>query len=244
MSATNASHITVLITRQLLRSLYVSSKRGVLKRIYHFICHGHLFRKYHIRKYMQGKSSRKLQIGGGLHTLEGWINADLIAGDIYFNAAKKFPFPAESVDLIFAEQFIEHLDFEEGLLCLRECYRVLKKGGNIRLSTPDLEALCSLYENQNPDVDLNIAMDRHRTQHNKELTTSCHFLNDFFRLWNHSFIYDEKTLRMRMDEVGFSNISRHKFGCSNEKALAALERHADVEWMKNAFQLILEAEKI
>ena len=50
-------------------------------------------------------------------------------------------------------------------------------------------------------------------------------------------------MRMRMDEAGFSNISRYKFGCSNEKAMVALERHFDVEWMKDAFQLILEAEK-
>lgn len=232
-----------MITGQLLRALYVSAKRGVLKRIFHFMCHGHLFRKYRIRKYLQGKSPRKLQIGGGYHTLDGWLNGDLIAGDIYLNATKRFPFPDESVDFIFAEQFIEHGDFEEGLLCLRECYRVLKNGGNIRLSTPDLEALCSLYEDQNPDVDLNTAMERHRTQHNKKLTTACHFLNDCFRLWDHSFIYDEKTLRIQMEKADFSNISRHKFGCSNEKALVALERHADVEWMKNAWTLILEGTK-
>lgn len=120
---------------------------------------------------------------------------------------------------------------------------MLKNRGNIRLSMPYLEVLCCLYEVRNPDVNLNTAMEHHRTQHNKELITSCHFLNDFFRLWGHSFIYDEETLRMQLRRAGFSKIVRKKFVDSDEKELAVLERHADVEWMKNAFQLILEAQK-
>jgi len=247
MPMVNKQCLKSLVKSEKLRVFYASFsfsiRKGKIKQIWHFISRGHISRKWRIRMYLRGKDPRKLQIGGGYHTLDGWINGDLIAGDIYLNATKRFPFPDESVDFIFAEQLIEHCDFEEGLLCLRECYRVLKNGGKIRLSTPDLEGLCSLYKDQNPDVDLKTAMERHKKGHNRELTTACHLLNDNFRLWGHSFIYDEKTLRMQMERAGFSNISRYKFGCSNEKALAALERHADVEWMKDAFQLILEAEK-
>lgn len=243
----NKQYLKSLVKSEKFRVFYASFsfsiRKGKIKQIWHFISRGYISRKWRIRMYLRGKDPRKLQIGGGYHTLDGWLNGDLIAGDIYLNATKRFPFPDESVDYIFAEQFIEHLDFEEGLLCLRECYRVLKNGGNIRLSTPDLEALCSLYEDQNPDVDLNTAMDRHITQHNKELTTSCHFLNDFFRLWGHSFIYDEETLRIQLRRAGFSKIVRKKFGDSDEKELAGLERHADVEWMKNAWTLILEGTK-
>lgn len=196
-----------------------------------------------VSKYLHSNADRKLQIGGWIHTIDGWLNGDLIAGEIYLNATKRFPFPDESCDLIFAEQFIEHLSFQEGCYCLRECYRVLKKGGKIRLSTPDLEGLCSLYKDQNPDVDLKTAMERHKKGHNRELTTACHLLNDNFRLWGHSFIYDEGTLRMQLERAGFSNIVRKKFGDSDEKELVGLERHADVEWMKNAFVIVLEAQK-
>jgi len=44
--------------------------------------------------------------------------------------------------------------------------------------------------------------------------------------------------------VGFSNITRQHFGCSEDINLSNLEVHADEEWMQNAFQLILEVEKI
>jgi len=230
-----------------LGALYLWFRHGVkkrkLKQIFHFVSKGHLICNYRIKKYLHTESLKRLQIGGGYHTKQGWINGDLIAGDIYLDAARRFPFPDESIDLVFAEQFIEHLSFEQGSYCLRECCRVLKKGGKIRLSTPDLENLCSLYKNNNPDVDLKTVMARHKAQHNRGLTTPCHLMNDFFRLWGHSFIYDEQTLRMQLGQAGFSSILRRKFGQSDEKSLQGLERHADVEWMKNAFQLIVEANK-
>ena len=51
----------------------------------------------------------KLQVGGGLHTLPGWLNGDLFNGDIYLDARRPLPLPDDSVRLIFAEQFIEHI---------------------------------------------------------------------------------------------------------------------------------------
>ncbi len=47
-----------------------------------------------------------------------------------------------SVDAIYAGQLIEHLQpHTEAPAFLAECYRMLKPGGRIRLTTPDLEAL-------------------------------------------------------------------------------------------------------
>lgn len=230
----------------ILGKLKFSFSKGKSKQILHFVCKGHLFRKYRINKYLYLKRSivKKMQVGGGYHVKQNWINGDLIEGDIYLNAKKTLPFPDSSIDIIFAEQFIEHLSFGDGSEFLKECLRVLKKGGKIRLSTPDLKLLISTYEDRNPNVSLERAMERHKNNHNKGLTTACHFLNDFFRLWGHSFIYDEDTLRLQLKSFGFSNIIRKKFGCSEDKNFSNLERHADVEWMKNAFQLILEAEKL
>jgi len=225
--------------------LKFSINKGILRQSFHFALKGHLFRKYRVNHYLLRNQNTltKLQIGGGYHLLKNWINGDLIAGEIYLNAKKKFPFPDKSVDFIFAEQFIEHLDFDYGFICLSECYRVLKIGGKIRFSTPDLNLLISTYKDQNPNVKLKLAMERHKKNHNNQLSTPGHFLNDFFRLWGHLFLYDEKTLRMQMRNVGFSTISRQKFGDSINSEFSNLERHADVDWMKNGFQLILEATK-
>ena len=48
-----------------------------------------------------------------------------------------FPFEDNTFDLIFAYEFIEHVEKKHAAGMLRECYRVLKKGGKISLSTPN-----------------------------------------------------------------------------------------------------------
>lgn len=230
--------------RRLYHAIKFSITKGNMRRAWHFVTRGHIGRRLRISHFLRGGSVKKLQIGGGSYTKVGWLNGDLIAGDIYLNAAKEFSFPDSSLDLIFAEQFIEHLEFKEGQFFLRECFRVLKENGKIRLSTPDLERLFLLYRDRNPEVSLKVAMEHHKEQHNRALTTGCHFINDMFRLWGHSFIYDQKTLETSMRNVGFRNFSRWRFGFSDRADLSNLERHAHAEWRKNAYELILEAQKL
>jgi SAM-dependent methyltransferase len=58
-----------------------------------------------------------------------------------------------SVDAIYCGQMIEHLHrFTEAPKFLRECHRMLKPGGWIRLTTPDLGLILYEYENGNLDA--------------------------------------------------------------------------------------------
>jgi len=68
-----------------------------------------------------------------------WLNA----GSLRFeqrDLRKGFPdYPDGSVDAIYGGQMIEHLQpHTEAPAFLLECYRMLKPGGRIRLTTPDL----------------------------------------------------------------------------------------------------------
>jgi len=65
-----------------------------------------------------------------------------------------------SVDLIYLGQMIEHLNpVYQTLPFLKECHRMMKPGGVIRITTPDLEILLKAYlngemdkfENEQPD---------------------------------------------------------------------------------------------
>ena len=220
---------------------YQNITKGTTKQILHFILKGHIF-TYLILLKFKNKTHLKLQVGGGKHTKKGWINADIIGGDIYLNATKKFPFKKNSIDIIFAEQFIEHISIEDGAKFLSECNRVLKKGGIIRLATPDLEKLAKLYLHSNPEVKPEDAIARHNKNHNPSAKTIAHFINDVFRLWGHKFIYDMETLQMLLENSNFKSIQRVKFG-ESKSITGPLERHADVDWMKNGYQLIIEAKK-
>lgn len=62
-----------------------------------------------------------------------------------FNCRRKLPFTADSVDYIYASHFLEHFKKFEAERIIKDCYRVLKIGGVIRIAVPDLELLVRKY---------------------------------------------------------------------------------------------------
>jgi len=61
--------------------------------------------------------------------------------------SKGIPFGENEVDGIFASHFLEHLTPQEGVQFLRECHRVLKVGGILRISVPDATKMCDYDKN-------------------------------------------------------------------------------------------------
>lgn len=78
--------------------------------------------------------SLKLDIGGGDHPLDGFVNIDRKVG--------KEAFPLEyadgSVDEIHASHVLEHFSYADAKEALKEWNRVLKPGGTLRVAVPDL----------------------------------------------------------------------------------------------------------
>ncbi len=184
-------------------------------------------------------------MGGGRHNIKRWLNGDIIGGNIYLDARRPLPIADGSFDYVFTEQFFEHLSLNDGVSFLHEAYRILKPGGVLRQSTPSLAPLIDIYLDRHPGVSRNQVYDRHVRNHhpNRPCLSAADFFNDMMRLWGHQFIYDEETLELLYRQIGFINLSWRKFGESDYKNLCNLEWHADVEWMKSAFVIILEAEK-
>jgi SAM-dependent methyltransferase len=53
---------------------------------------------------------------------------------------RPLPFEAGSVDAVYSSHFLEHIYLSEAQAILRECHRVLRPGGVLRLALPDGEA--------------------------------------------------------------------------------------------------------
>lgn len=89
----------------------------------------------------------KLHLGCGWRNFgEDWIHID--GGEyphVKYHDITKLPFDNNSVDLIYASHVFEYFNREEGLEVLRGWYRVLKKGGILRIAVPDFEAIAKLY---------------------------------------------------------------------------------------------------
>lgn len=120
------------------------------------------------------KHSIKLNLGCGTKVVDGWVNVDYSYGarlaripvvNIFIkkfkpfnvewdnrifihNLTKPFPWGDDSASVIYSSHTLEHMDRDDGMAFLKECHRVLKPDGIIRIVVPDLEAIVERYINK------------------------------------------------------------------------------------------------
>jgi predicted SAM-dependent methyltransferase len=124
---------------------------------------------------------------------------------------------------------IEHLDYQSAVSMLRECFRVLKAGGKIRISTPDLKVLTGLHSKEKTrSQEHYIDFMTHRFVPDAEYCKEVFVINNAFRAWGHQFLYDREALRVTMARIGFEEINFYQPGVSNDENLRGIESHGSV----------------
>lgn len=82
--------------------------------------------------------STKINLGAGNKAKSGFINIDKLALpgiDLVLDLElEKFPFPDESIDYVFSEHFLEHIN--NFSFIINEIYRILKKNGKFEFIVP------------------------------------------------------------------------------------------------------------
>ncbi len=97
---------------------------------------------------MSVSDSLYLNLGCGRRFHSGWVNIDLSSPGpevVQHDLRQGIPFPDQSCDAIYHSHLLEHIPQEEVLAFLKECQRVLKSRGVLRVVVPDLETICRLY---------------------------------------------------------------------------------------------------
>jgi len=76
-----------------------------------------------------------------------WVLVDREDSDFNVNLSRNpiLPFKDETKSVIFSAHTFEHLGFESVELLLRECFRVLKPSGSIKIEVPDGELAVKRY---------------------------------------------------------------------------------------------------
>lgn len=178
---------------------------------------------------------KKIHLGCGSIYKNGWINIDLDSpvADIQRDLTEPLPFENDTVQYIYTEHFIEHINRQQAVSFLFECHRVLTADGVIRVSTPDLRFLVQCYQEENitewgqlwaPD-------------------SPCNLMNEGMRSWGHTYVYDFPELTRVFTEAGFAPPQRAQWGHSHHADLNGLETrpyHEDliVEIGKNSIAKI------
>ena len=178
-----------------------------------------------VEQYFAHHAIAKLQLGCGGNLLDGWLNSDFFPkapNVIHVDATTTYPFRDQTFDYVFSEHMIEHVPYEDGHSMLKESWRVLKEGGKIRISTPDLAFLIALYQPEKTPL-----QEEYIRWYSKEiplpLACDTFIINNFVRAWGHQFIYDEKALRFSLKQAGFADITRLSLNESGEAAFRNLE---------------------
>jgi predicted SAM-dependent methyltransferase len=151
----------------------------------------------------------KLHLAQGENYHSDWTNIDKRGGDLSLDLTEGLPYHRNSVDAVFHEHFLEHLQYPKGAeTFLRECNRVLKPDRPMRVCVPDAEFAIKAYVNNNEGY-----FQRCREKwHPDWCNTDMESINFLFRQYGeHKFAYDEDTLEDLLHRTGFAQVERTSY---------------------------------
>ena len=114
--------------------------------------------------------------------------------DIVDDVSKLIHIEKESVDLIYACHILEHFKRKEYFNILERWTQLLKPGGKLRLSVPDLEKVAQLYINGEFELEKMIGL----------IYGGQTYLYNF-----HYMGFDFKSLRKDLKKLKYTNIKRY-----------------------------------
>ena len=173
----------------------------------------------------------KLQFGCGGNRLDGWYNYD---ADV--DITKPLPFNDNFADRIFAEHVVEHTDSKEAFGFFKECYRVLKKDGRIRICVPSIERIYMMADQEY----LQWLGGSGFGQSNKQSAVENLMVNH-----GHKTAWSENLLKAALYGVGFDKFMVPTVGFSTDEHFQNVEGHWKVIGKHPAFieSIVVEASK-
>lgn len=213
------SFIQKLKSSKILRPYFSLRKKST-------ICYKKILSPLIIKDYFKKNNVRKIHLGCGGRIFSGWLNTDVnIYADCYLDLKNKLPFPDQSVDFIYSEHVLEHLEYLEAKNLLKECYRVLKPNGVIRTALPDLDFFIQgLKDEGNKKYQDFIRQKRLTYEKLANLPANINtMLNFIFFYCGHKYVYQDKTFIALLASLGFKNIKKAAVGQSDFFELNNLE---------------------
>jgi len=141
---------------------------------------------------------------------------------LYHDLALSLPLHDNTVDFIYSSHFFEHLFKDDTANLLNACAQVLKPGGIIRISIPDLAYAVSLYG----------------------LGKKTEMLEDYFfvsgkgsYLARHKYMYDFDLIKTALEQAGFSDVTRCEYRQGKTSDVEILDVYPEVSLFVEATRL-------
>jgi len=136
----------------------------------------------------------------------------------FWDAHYPIPIVTSSADFIYTSHFLEHLDIATADYVLRECWRVLKPGGIVRVVVPDMFLMSEQYAStmrklaatESTASDLTVFLSTPmRVDEVSEAFTGQFFERTLERqrLFGHRWMFDRWSLQRALERAGFTGIT-------------------------------------
>jgi predicted SAM-dependent methyltransferase len=162
---------------------------------------------------------------GRTTSMNGLYRVDGTAVCLRQDALQPLPCRDASFDFAYAEHFVEHLHPGEARRWLTEVRRIVRPGGLVRLTTPDLRRYVEGY--LDPDAAF---FAEHRAMMESMgcpvmPSRRAWMLNQIFMFWGHRWIYDVEELTHLLVTAGFSaeTIRRRAFREGRDARVSAMD---------------------
>jgi predicted SAM-dependent methyltransferase len=155
------------------------------------------------------KAEIKLELGSGsIKGKNGWTTVDIDGADINWDLKWGIPLPNDSVDKIYSSHLLEHIPYEQLMIFIKQCRRVLKVDGEFSVCVPNFRLYLDSYKEgkmfkeretwwQPGLIDTGSAIDQ---------------LNYIaYMKGEHQYMFDEENLVNTLAKAGFSNSKLREF---------------------------------
>lgn len=153
------------------------------------------------------EKNTKLNFGCNQWKLKGFINIDKdekVKPDIVMDIKCPLQWEDNSIDEIYCGHFIEHLNIDEALDLIKECYRILKPTGQVIFTIPDYQKIF----NEMNFIDANKTI----------MSNQANEINGVgMPIDPHKSIWSKNFLEMEMIKLGFVTeiVSMHEYTVAN-----------------------------
>ncbi len=130
---------------------------------------------------------------------------------IHHNLLYGIPFTDNSVDYLYSSQTLEHFYSDQAEKFIQESYRVLKPGGLIRLTIPDLDYIITLFNNG----DLKKALSYFYSPSTYDLFS------------RHKYLYNFDLLKELLEKYGFTEVKRYDIGIGQTPDIENLDNRPE-----------------
>jgi predicted SAM-dependent methyltransferase len=188
--------------------------------------------------FLNSSGLNKVHYGCGTNLFMEWLNLDSLpqsfilahkiekslVGEYQYESidlTSRQPFPDNTFDFAFSEDFIEHISQADSIVFLTECFRVLKPKGVLRLSFPGLEGVlrnCYTYPSS------------FETANNLKI--------EAYTQWEHLHFYSREELILVAQTIGYKKVQFVSYGESEFKELRSLDVRHEQKHMNTYVELI------